>query len=63
MFDDYEKKILNVLYAAGRPLTTKEISVKSKVTWSITKDRLLKLHRHKHIGRKEYENRIYWWLA
>ncbi|MFZ3382528.1 MAG: hypothetical protein WA144_01255 [Candidatus Methanoperedens sp.] len=61
-FTSNEKRIINLLYVARRPLTTKQVSEKLNIAWQTAKDNLLALHEQSYVNRKEESNRTYWWL-
>jgi len=61
-FTSNEKRIINTLYVARRPLTTKQVSEKLGVAWQTAKDNLLALYEKSYVNRKEESNRTYWWL-
>jgi len=61
-FTGNEKRIINLLYVARRPLTTKQVSEKLSIAWQTAKDNLLALHEKSYVSRKEESNRTYWWL-
>jgi Mn-dependent DtxR family transcriptional regulator len=61
-FTPTEKRIINLLYVAHRPLTTKQISEKLGVAWKTAKDNLMSLHKKGYVNMEDLENRIYWWL-
>lgn len=57
-----EKRILNTLYFANKPLTTKVISEKSDMAWQTAKNYLEQMHQRGLLGRKKVGNAIYWWI-
>lgn len=61
-FKPNEKRIINLLYVARRPLTTKQVSEKLGVAWQTAKDNLMSLYEKGYVNRKEEANRTYWWL-
>lgn len=61
-FTGNEKRIINLLYVARRPLTTKQVSDKLGIAWQTAKDNLMSLHEKDYINREEDVNRTYWWL-
>jgi len=61
-FTGNEKRIINLLYVARRPLTTKQVSEKLSIAWQTAKDHLLALYEKCYVNRKEESNRTYWWL-
>ena len=62
VFTSNEKRIINLLYVARRPLTTKQVSEKLGIAWQTAKDNLLCLNKKGYVNRKEESNRTYWWL-
>jgi Mn-dependent DtxR family transcriptional regulator len=61
-FTPTEKRIINLLYVAHRPLTTKQISEKLGIAWKTAKDNLTNLYKNKYVDMEDLDNRIYWWL-
>lgn len=61
-FNPNEKRIINMLYVARRPLTTKQISEKAGVAWQTAKDCLLELQKKGYVNKSVQGNRTYWWL-
>lgn len=61
-FTPTEKRIINLLYVACRPLTTKQISEKLGIAWKTAKDNLASLHNKGYVNMEDLNNRIYWWL-
>lgn len=57
-----EKRIINALYVAHKPLTTKKVSEQSEMAWQTAKKYLTRLHRKGVVSRGKYGNAIYWWL-
>lgn len=62
VFTIIERKILNLLYAARRPLTTKQTSDKLGIAWLTAKNNLSNLHKKKYVRKNKDGNRIYWRL-
>lgn len=61
-FTPTEKRIINLLYVAGRPLTTKQVSEKLGIAWKTAKDNLVSLRKKGYVNMEDQESRIYWWL-
>lgn len=61
-FTPEEKRIINVLYAAHKPLTTLAVSERSDMAWQTAKKYLTKLNRKKLVTHGKYGKSIYWWL-
>lgn len=61
-FTPNEKRIINLLYVARRPLTTKQVSGKLGIAWQTAKDNLVSLRKKGYVNMRDEGNRIYWWL-
>lgn len=61
-FKPNEKRIINLLYVARRPLTTKQVSEKLGIAWQTAKDNLLALYEKSYVNTDDRGNRTYWWL-
>lgn len=57
-----EKRIINTLYAAHKPLTTKNISDRSEMAWQTAKKYLEQLHSKGIVDGGRYGKSVYWWL-
>lgn len=57
-----EKRIINALYIAHKPLTTKKVSEQSEMAWQTAKKYLTRLYRTGIVSRGRYGKSIYWWL-
>lgn len=57
-----ERKVLNVLYAALRPLNTNQISDRADMSWQTTKKYLERLYGKEYLRRKKKGNATYWRL-
>lgn len=57
-----EKRIINVLYYAHKPLTTSDIAKRSGLAWQTTRKYLDKLHRKKLLRRAKKGKAIFWWI-
>lgn len=62
MLTPAEKRIVNVLYYANKPLTTSDIAKRSKLSWVTGKKYLVKLYGKKYLRRKTEGKSVYWWL-
>jgi len=61
-FKPEENRIINVLYIAHKPLTTKNISERSEMAWQTAKKYLGMLFEKKLVDRGRYGKSVYWWL-
>lgn len=61
-FTPNEKRIINLLYVARRPLTTKQVSEKLCIAWQTAKDNLMSLYEKGYVNLEDKGNRNYWWL-
>lgn len=61
-FSPNEKRIINLLYVARRPLTTRQVSEKLGVAWQTAKDNLTSLKKKCYVDMEDRGNRNYWWL-
>lgn len=61
-FTPNEKRIINTLYVARRPLTTKQVSEKLGIAWQTAKDNLICLKEKGYVNMENKSNRTYWWL-
>ena len=57
-----EKRIINVLYNAYKPLTTSDIANRSGLSWQTAKKYLEILHGKKLLQRAKKGKSVYWWL-
>lgn len=57
-----EKRIINVLYVANKPLSTKKVSERSEMAWQTAKKYLNRLYEKEVLRRGKYGKSIYWWL-
>ncbi len=57
-----EKRIINILYAAHKPLTTKNISERAEMAWQTAKKYLEQLRRKGITDGGRYGKSVYWWL-
>ncbi len=57
-----EKRIINTLYIAHKPLTTNNISERSEMAWQTAKKYLVQLYRKGTVDSGRYGKSVYWWL-
>ena len=57
-----EKRIVNVLYYANKPLSTSDIAKRSGLSWVTAKKYLVRLYGKKLLRRKTEGKSVYWWL-
>ena len=62
MMTPTEKRIVNVLYYANKPLSTSDIAKRSGLSWVTAKKYLVKLYGKKLLKRKTEGKSVYWWL-
>ena len=62
VYSPEEKRIINTLYIANKPLTTKNISERSEMAWQTTKKYLEQLHSKGIVEGGRYGKSVYWWL-
>ena len=62
VFNYNEKRIINLLYVARRPLTTKQVANKTHMAWQTAKDYLTELQKKGYMNKSIQGNRTYWWL-
>lgn len=55
-----EKRIINLLFVARRPLTTRQISQKLEIAWQTAKDNLADLRNKGVVKMNDIGSRIYW---
>ena len=58
-----EKRILTILYAANKPLTTQEIANKTDMARLTAKKYLIALQDKHKVEGGRYGKSIYWWLV
>ena len=61
-FKSEERRIINVLYFANKPLSTKEISERAEMAWQTAKNHLEKMHEKGLLETGEKGNTVYWWI-
>lgn len=57
-----EKRIVNVLYVAQKPLSTSDIAKRAELSWATTKKYLARLYGKKFLQRAKKGKAIYWWI-
>lgn len=57
-----EKRIVQVLYVANRPLSTNQVSIRAKVAWLTAKKNLGSMFKRGLVAYKRKGKAIYWWL-
>lgn len=62
MYSPEEKRIINTLYIAHKPLTTNNISERSEMAWQTAKKYLVQLHKKRVVDYGRYGKSVYWWL-
>lgn len=60
VFTPKEKRIINTLYAAHKPLTTKNVAERSEMAWQTAKKYLDQLHKKGYVLYAKYEKSVYW---
>lgn len=58
----HEKRIVNVLYYAHKPLSTSDIAKHSELSWQTTKKYLEELHKHGFLNNGKKGNAVFWWI-
>ena len=61
-YNPEEKRIINVLYMAHKPLTTKNISERAEMSWQTAKKYLISLNNKGAVIFGRYGKSVYWWL-
>jgi DNA-binding GntR family transcriptional regulator len=62
-YNSMEKKILSLLYAAGKPLPTEKIAKHLDMSRITVKKYLLGLEKDNRVMSKEEGRAVYWWLS
>lgn len=62
VFNQEEKKIINTLYIAQKPLTTKNIADNSEMAWPTAKKYLENLQEKGYVVHGKFGKSVYWWL-
>jgi Sugar-specific transcriptional regulator TrmB. len=61
-FKSEERRIINVLYFANKPLSTKEISERTEMAWQTAKNYLEKMNEKGLLETGIKGNTVYWWI-
>ena len=61
-FSYQEKRVINVLYNANRPLTTTQVAKKAEMAWVTADKYLQKLLNDGYVLNRRYGNAVYWKL-
>ena len=61
-FKSEERRIINVLYFANKPLSTKEISERTEMAWQTAKNHLEKMNEKGLLKTGIKGNTVYWWI-
>ena len=61
-FKSEERRKINVLYFANKPLSTKEISERTEMAWQTAKSYLEKLNEKGLLETGIKGNTVYWWI-
>jgi Sugar-specific transcriptional regulator TrmB. len=61
-FKSEERRIINVLYFANKPLSTKEISERAEMAWQTAKNHLEKMNEKGLLETGKKGNTVYWWI-
>jgi DNA-binding IclR family transcriptional regulator len=61
-FSAEEARILNALYAAGKPLTTQKVADSADMSWKTTKKYLAGLREQEFVEAGRHGRATYWWL-
>jgi DNA-binding GntR family transcriptional regulator len=62
-YSSLEKKIMSILYSAGKPLPTERISKQLDISRITAKKYLLGLEKNGKVGSKKEGRAVYWWLS
>ena len=57
-----EKRILQTLYFANKPLTTKAISERTNMAWQTSKNYLEQMHQRGLLDKGKNGSSVYWWI-
>jgi Mn-dependent DtxR family transcriptional regulator len=57
-----ERRVINALYVAHKPLTTKNVAERSEMAWQTAKKYLTQLQKKGYVRCGRYGKSIYWWL-
>lgn len=61
-FNPTERRILSILYAAGKPLPTERIAKQLDMSRITVKKYLLGLKKDNRVNSKKEGRAVYWWL-
>jgi len=61
-FSSLEKKILSILYSAGKPLPTERIAKQLDISRITAKKYLLNLEKNNKVKSEKEGRAVYWWL-
>ena len=61
-YSSLEKKIMSILYSAGKPLPTERISKQLDISRITAKKYLLGLEKNGKVNSKKEGRAVYWWL-
>jgi len=61
-FSSLERKILSILYSAGKPLPTERIAKQLDISRITAKKYLLNLEKDKKVKSEKEGRAVYWWL-
>lgn len=57
-----EARVLNALYAAGKPLTTQKVADSADMSWKTAKKYLSALREQEFVEAGRHGRGTYWWL-
>lgn len=57
-----EKRVIDTLYAAEKPLTTQKVADNSEMAWATAKKYLLQLREKNIVTAGRHGKSTYWWL-
>jgi Mn-dependent DtxR family transcriptional regulator len=61
-FSPEERRIINTLYVAHKPLATLAVAEHAEMSWPTAKKYLMKLNRSGYVSRRKMGKSMYWWL-
>jgi DNA-binding transcriptional ArsR family regulator len=62
LFNPEERRIINALYVAHKPLTTHAVAEYADMSWPTAKKYLTKLNREGYVIKRKVGKSIFWWL-
>ena len=62
-YSQMEKKIMSILYSAGKPLPTERIAKQLDISRITAKKYLIGLEKDKKVESKKEGRAVYWWLS